>query len=249
MTKGGGDDAPKERSARSRPPPALQQAMSAAKSHSGSSRRQLLQNDPRFSPTVYHGTVVKQNVEKNYAFLSELAKADEDRRRKQIRALRQEQNLRERERGGGGGGEAPVINHGVDHDEDDDDDDGDEHLKALPDEERVRIGLMRDSELEQEIANWKKASNRHKMRLGEQRAQEQRSAAKRKWAQSQFGAVKAGKQRQPFFLNEKRMKHQVMKEQLKSAAETGGRQGEMAFVERKLKKRFAANVKHLAPKK
>lgn len=249
MTKG--SDAPKERSARQRPLPAHIQA---AKSHNGTARRQgggaAPSADPRFSPFVHHGTAVKQNVERQYSFLAEVAAADEERRRGRLRALRQEQRIRERERERPSSSSAAAAsNNDAADDEggggadDDDDEDEDDALQALPDDERIRIGLMRDRDLDDEIYELKQKSNAFKMKQGERRVEQRHAEARRSWAQKQFTAVKSGQQKQPYFLNERRMNQQVVRENLKQIALKGGKQGETAYVEKQLKRRFG--VRHL----
>jgi hypothetical protein len=250
-----GDGAPKERSARKRPASALAQAAAASKSANGTARRQQQQQssgnksfDPRFSPFVRHGPAIKQNDQHKFGFVNELAAADEEKRKVRIRALRQEQQYRARERRQDGGGDADDYQQEDDDDDDNaaddyDSDDDYQDLYALADDDRVRVGLMDDSELDAELAELKRKSGAFKMRQGEQRAAERKGSAKRDWAKKQFSAVKGGQQKQAFFLNRKKLQQHETKERLRDLAANKGKHAESAYVEKQLKKRFAA--KHL----
>ena len=240
-------DAPKVNSART-PPPSLRQIMAKANNDTARRIANTQKQDPRFNPLVHHGNAVKQNVERQYSFLGDMADTEQRQRTSRMRALRREVKLRDRERTEaeiatqkkkkGSGGKSGDESDASDESDDDDDDDD----RGVDEETRIRIGLMRDSELTAELDALRKASNRHKMRTGEKKANEKRAAVRRTWAQSQVQAVKAGKQSRPFFLNQKAMKLESAKDQLKAATKQGVAAAN-GFMEKQLKKRFGA--KHL----
>lgn len=290
MTKNRDHDAPLEKSAR-KPVPTL-----GAKSKNDTTRRhQNHQNqqptttvlaasntstlsksiDPRFSTAVYHGTAIKQNLEKQYAFLGEMAAKEQKERETRLRALRREQRYREKElkekareaeriaalkRGkkllkkkqqpSKANDESDDNHDNKDKDEekddennDDGDDEDDEEIEGLDPDDRIRIALMKDLELQDEVAKLRKEVNHFKMKRGERHAREKRDSSRRTWAQQQVAAVKSGKQLKPFFANKKQMKIQTAKDELRDAAKSGGHAATNSLMEKKLKKKV--DLRHM----
>ncbi len=132
-------------------------------------------------------------------------------------------------------------NENEDEDEEEEEEEDDFH-EGLDEEERIKIGLMRDSEIDQEILKLKKGVNSFKMKEGERKAEKKKSDVRKNWAKAQMNAVKTGKQKQAFFLNDKKMKIAQVREEFKEAKKQGV-QAANSFVERRMKKRFDA--KHL----
>ena len=101
---------------------------------------------------------------------------------------------------------------------------------------------MKDYEIQREMDSLRKQINNYKMQQGERRATQNKSDVRKKWAKSQVSAVKAGKQKNAYFLNDKKMRLNQVKEDLQRVKKSG-QQAANSFVEKKLKKRFDA--KHL----
>lgn len=262
MTKS--SDAPKTNSARKPPQTSFIFNRRALDQQTQEQNKQKKTIDPRFNPHVYHGNAIKQNVEAQYSFLGELAQQQHVTRLTRMKTLKKEFRIRSREererqrrkmmkknKQNGSSKQQQEeeeeqqkeekVHQDNDDDEEEEEEEDDFH-EGLEEEERIQIGLMKDSDLEKEMGSLRAEINKFKMLQGERKAGKRKSEVRKKWAKNQLVAVKTGKQKRAFFLNDKHMKMNETKEELQKMKKSGAA-AVNSFVEKKLKKKF--DIKHL----